>query len=80
MADIIDMNERRNAAEKPDAENIRKDEFGRPLYRFLLEYKHADGVWGLDLWAYDFADAEAKAASISKGVTVVGQAFHSVTP
>lgn len=78
MTEPIDLNERRNAKAQPDPENIRKDDFGRPLYRFLLEYEHDGAKWGLDLWAYDMADAEAKAASISNGVTVVGQAFGTV--
>lgn len=45
MADsmIITLGERRNAAEKPDPEHIRKDDFGRPMYEFLLDYEFDGG-------------------------------------
>ena len=81
MADdkIIDFTERKNRAEQPDAEFMRRDDFGRPQYRFATEYEHDGGRWTLDLWAYDLADAEPRAMSIGKGLIVVGQLF-TTTP
>lgn len=78
MSTVIDLAERRGAREQPDAEHVRQDEYGRPLYRFGLEYQHDGAAWMLDLWAYDDADAHAKAASIGQGVRVVGQIFTTV--
>lgn len=79
MTDIVDLNERRNAAEKPDPEFIRKDEYGRPLYCFVLSFDMADRQYGTDLWAYDMADAEAKVAAMRESLRVDGQMF-SVVP
>jgi hypothetical protein len=78
MVDIIDLNEKRNEREQPDAEFVRKDDFGRPLYTFGVEY-HMDGsTWSFHLWAYDFADAERRAAAIRETGKVFGQIMASV--
>lgn len=78
MTDIIDLSEQRNRRVKPDDDHVRQDEYGRPLYRFLLEYEHEGSTWSLHLWAYDAADAAAKVVSIGRGVRLLGQIFTGV--
>ena len=81
MADEpINLADRRAAREAPDADCIRKDEYGRPLYRFGFEFRHFDGdEYGFDVWAYDMPSAEEIAASINaNGVRLVGQLFATV--
>jgi len=75
MSDIIDLNERRNAAERPDAEFVRKDEYGRPLYCFVLSFDMGDKQYGTELWAYDRGDAEAKVAAMRASLRLDGQLF-----
>lgn len=78
MSDIIDLNERRNAAERPDAEFIHKDDFGREMFCFALSYEMGDATYGLNLWAYDMDDAKAKVAGIRESLRVDGQIFCTV--
>lgn len=75
MTDIIDLNERRNAAERPDPEFIRKDDFGREMFCFTLSYDMGDATYGIHLWAYDLADAEAKVVAVRESLRCDGQVF-----
>lgn len=75
MSDIIDLNERRNAAERPDPEFIRKDDFGREMFSFALSYNMGDATFGINLWAYDLADAEAKVAAMRESLRIDGQVY-----
>lgn len=79
MSDIIDLTERRNAKEQPDPECIRKDEYGRPLYLFTLEYRMPDGAYGAEIWAYSIEDAEARVTAMRSSLTVLGQ-IHCIIP
>jgi hypothetical protein len=56
----IDPDRARAAREHPDAEHIRQDHDGRPMYRFALSDQMDGKEWGAEVWAYDFADAEAR--------------------
>jgi len=78
-ASIIDLNERRNAAERPDPEFIRKDEYGRPLYCYVLSFDMGDKQFGTEIWAYDKEDAEAKVAAMRVSLRLDGQ-LSSVVP
>lgn len=75
MSDIIDLNERRNAMEAPDAEFVRKDDFGRPLYMFTLSYEMDGSSWGAEVWAYSAEDAEARVSAMRSSLVCMGQVF-----
>ncbi len=79
MTDIIDLNERRNAAERPDAEFVRKDDFGRPLYHYGLSYDFEGGSWSAEIWAYSMEDAKARVGAMRDSLTLLGQTY-SVLP
>lgn len=74
---IVDLGAERNRRKQPDPEFVRKDDFGRPLYTFLLSYEMNGSQWSIDLWAYDFADAEARCAAMRDSLKVEGQAFDT---
>lgn len=78
MSDPIDINEERNKREAPDAAHCRRDEFGAPLYEFMVQYNHDGGVWSFTIWAYSMEDAQAKVDSINKGVVFRGQVFSTI--
>jgi hypothetical protein len=78
MTDIIDLNERRNASEKPDADCVRKDDYGRQLYLFTLAFEFEDREYGVDLWAYSMEDASAKVAAMRESVKLLGQLYSMV--
>lgn len=79
MSEIIDLNERRNAADKPDAEFIRKDDFGRPLYCYLLGYEFERGQWRAEIWAYSMEDAQARVDAMRESLFLRGQ-MHTIVP
>jgi hypothetical protein len=68
----------RNKRAQPDPEFIRKDDYGRPLYTFLLNYEMDGGSWQTEIWAYDFADAEKRCAAMRESLAVMGQAFGCI--
>lgn len=63
---------------RPDPHLVRHDEYGRPLYCFILEYEHAGHTYGLDLWAYSMEEAAAHAVSMVANLTLVGQKLGEV--
>ena len=81
MTDIVDLSQYRAAREQPDADCVRHDEYGRPLYLFSYEFGHADGkIYSFNFWAYDLGDAEAKLASIKSSARIVGQIYATGIP
>jgi hypothetical protein len=73
----VDLDAERNKRNGPDAEHVRKDEFGRPMYRFLLSYEMDGAEWtGLHVWAYSMEDAMKRADAIRVTVKVDGQAMR----
>lgn len=66
MTDIIDLNAMRAARSGPDPEFVRKDDYGRPMYVFCLEYEMDANHWSIQLWAYDLEDAKRRCAAIRK--------------
>lgn len=78
MSDIIDLTAERNRRADPDPEFIRKDEYGRPLYCFGVDYTHSESTFSFQLWAYDWADAEAKVSSIRESAKVFGQLYSKM--
>lgn len=76
---VIDLQAERNRRGGPDAEHVRFDEDGVPLYEFIFNYKMDRSTYSFTLFAYDWEDAEKRCAAINAGVTVCGQ-LHSVIP
>jgi hypothetical protein len=78
MSDPIDFIAEKNKREAPDPEFVRRDEFGRPLYCFLIDYEMDGGSWGSELWAYDAADAEKRVEAMRASLTLAGQIYTSL--
>jgi hypothetical protein len=78
MSDVIDLNEKRNERERPDAEFIRKDDFGRPMYCFLLDYTFDGKHWSSEVWAYDEAEALKRVEAMRESLKYMGQMFTVV--
>jgi hypothetical protein len=78
MAEIIPFNILKASldaaeGEGPDPEFVRRDEYGRPVYCFMLEYEHDGQMYGLDFWAYSEDDAKAHVLSMVAHMSYVGQ-------
>lgn len=79
MANVIDLAAARNDRAAPDPEFVKKDDYGRPMFQFLLDYQFEDGTWSINLWAYSWEDAEARVAAMRQSLRVEGQ-LHSSIP
>jgi len=73
---IIDLTARRNAAAQPSSEFVRKDEYGRPLYCFLLSYEMDGKTYSTEVWAYDQAEAERRVSAMRASLSYDGQLFE----
>lgn len=73
MSNIIDLQSSRKDMDKPEDDHVRKDDFGRPRFRFLLEYEMDGSVWGCDFWAYSMDDAKERVAAMRASLMLVGQ-------
>jgi len=76
--EIIDLNAERNKRAEPDPEFVRHDDYGRPLYHFGLQYEMDGKRWAAEIWAYDFADAEARVTAMRESLTLLGQTFEMI--
>ncbi len=76
--DVIDLTERRNARERPDAEHVRKDEFGRELFEFLLDYEFDGSHWSTTIWAYSEDEAQRRVAAMQCTLRYMGQMFTTI--
>lgn len=72
---IISLGTERAKREGPDADFIKRDDYGRELFTFLLEYQFDGGTWSTTLWAYDMADADARIAAMRGSLELRGQVF-----
>lgn len=89
MADVIDIEafKAKQQAERAaiaaragiDCDCIGKDDDGRDMFAFLVDFQFADSVWSCTIWAYDLADAEARCAALRASAVVLGQ-LASVVP
>ncbi|MGK9170128.1 hypothetical protein KXR53_27690 [Inquilinus limosus] len=67
----------------PDAAHVSCDQWGRPMFRFAVEYPHLttpsgrERVWTATIWAYDPEDAEARLDAIRRGGRLVGQVLET---
>ena len=85
MAEIFDYNILKAslaaaaaAAEGPEPDCIRHDEYGRALYCYLLEYEHDGAMYCVDFWADSEADAQAHLLSMVAHMTYKGQKMAEV--
>lgn len=78
MTDVVDLTAERNRRAQPDPEFVRKDDFGRPLYTFLLSYEMDGSRWTIEVWAYSFEDAENRVAAMRETLNLDGQAYSAV--
>ncbi|MBY3041171.1 hypothetical protein HFO21_33270 [Rhizobium laguerreae] len=75
---VISFDKLRDARERPDAQFVRKDEHGRAIYLFALEYKMGLSTWSAEIWAYSFEDAEMRVKAMRESLTVCGQLHASI--
>lgn len=73
---VIDFAAFKAARDLPDAEFRTTDEFGRPMFTFLLEFTFDGSAVSASIWAYDLDDAEARVAAARETLMLVGQ-IHS---
>lgn len=78
MSDIVDLATERNKRDEPDPALVMRDDFGRLLYLFGLDYEFDGREWMTELWAYSFEDAEARVAAMRQSLKVVGQKMSEV--
>lgn len=78
MTDIIDLTAERNRRAEPDPKFIRKDDYGRPLYKFALSYRFDGRQWAAHVWAYSWEDAEQRVIGMRQSLTVDGQIFSEI--
>lgn len=75
---VIDLSEHRNARERPDPAFIRHDDFGREMYRYLLDYEFESSHWGAEVWAYSMEEAEARVAAMRVSLSLCGQTYTRI--
>lgn len=78
MSDVIDLTAERNKREAPDEQFVRRDEYGRSIYCFSVEYDFAGAEYVTQVWAYDMADADARVAAIRNSARVAGQLYSEI--
>lgn len=76
--DVIDLNAERSKREQPDPQFVRQDDFGRPLYEFLLSYRMDEKSWSITVWAYSFEDAGNRVAAMRESLKLDGQLYGRV--
>ncbi|TBC12711.1 hypothetical protein [Rhizobium ruizarguesonis] len=78
MPDIIDFQTERERRNGPDEQFMTVDQDGRPMFAFFAEYQIDGGTFGINFFAYDFADAELRVSSMRASLTVAGQIYAEV--
>jgi hypothetical protein len=78
MTEIVDLNAERNRRAQPDPEFVKQDDYGRPLYTYLLSYDMDGSSWSTQIVAYDEADAEARVAAMRETLRMDGQLFAAI--
>lgn len=78
MSEIVDLSEERNKRAEPDPEFVRKDEYGRKLYKFTLSYAMDDKRYCTSIWAYDEEEAMKRVEAMRVSLTYDGQIFAEI--
>ena len=77
MNDPIDLNAERNKREEPDPEFVKKDDFGRPMQCYLVNYEMDGEEWGgVQVWAYSMDDAAKRVEALRTTAKLMGQAMR----
>ncbi|WP_152613436.1 hypothetical protein [Inquilinus limosus] len=69
--------------QRPEPEHVSCDQWGRPMFRFVVEYPHLrtqsgmERVWTATIWAYDQEDAEARLDAIRASGRLAGQVLET---
>jgi hypothetical protein len=69
--------------QRPEPEHVSCDQWGRPMFRFTVEYPHlatqagGERVWTATIWAYDEDDAEARLDAIRGSGRLAGQVIET---
>lgn len=74
MSNIIEF----RPGDKPDAEFVRKDDYGREMYLFALSYEFEGGTWSNQVWAYSIEEAQRRVEAMCASLTLLGQLFGEV--
>lgn len=72
---VVNLTAIRADRDRPAADFIRKDEYGRELYCFIGDYEVGRHSYSVDIWAPDWETAERHAAAMGN-VTVAGQLYE----
>jgi hypothetical protein len=76
MSEIIDLGAERNARSRPDSDHIRRDDFGREMFEYILGYDMDGSSWGgVTIWAYSTEDAESRVHAMRESLRLDGQIF-----
>ena len=75
---VIDLEKVKAAREAPDGDLVDRDQYGRPMYRFSVEYQFDGKQWDFHIDAYSLEDAERRVAAMREGLTVYGQVYGVV--
>lgn len=79
MAVIIDLSEARLKRDgEPDPQFVTYDLDGRVMYAFAIEFNHDGGTWAVNIFAYDWDDADRRVQSMRQSLTVRGQLYGEV--
>jgi hypothetical protein len=76
---VIDLQRIKADREAPDADLMQRDDYGRPMYSYGLEYRMDGQTWTVSLMAYSLEDAEQRAQAMRETISVYGQII-SVIP
>ncbi len=75
MTAPIDFTAERIKREAPDANCVTKDSYGRPLYRYLVDYQRGGNIYCFSIWAYSQEDAEDHIISLKYSAEYQGQVY-----
>ncbi|TBY41601.1 hypothetical protein [Rhizobium leguminosarum] len=78
MPDVIDFQAERDRRNGPDEQFRTVDQAGRPMFAFLAEYETDAGIFCVNFFAYDFADAELRVSSMRSSLTLAGQIYAEI--
>lgn len=71
-SNIISLSDHISKRNAPDPNCISRDADGNPLFKFSYVYRHMGRRFSVDVWAHDWADAEARLSSIKSGAWLEG--------
>lgn len=78
MMDVINLDAERNRRQQPDEQFRKTDDFGRPMFCFLLSYDYQDGSFSTEVWAYSEEDAQARVEAMRASLRYDGKLFSQV--